>query len=47
MDEEREDIMKILEEKYIEWFGNDDDNLIQTVFKIFKEKFKDEFNFVD
>lgn len=32
------------EESYV---SVDDDLILQTVFEIFKEKFKDEFNFVD
>ncbi len=32
------------EESYV---SVDDDQVLQTIFEIFKEKFKDEFNFVD
>ena len=32
------------EEKYV---SVDDENILNAVFEIFKEKFKDEFNFVD
>lgn len=39
-----EDIENEDEESYI---SVDDENLLMTVFNIFKEKFQDEFNFVD